>query len=458
MHRPAISLSFTMAALLCLALMGCGGTDSVGFLQTQTETPRGQPPVEDATPVVVPTQDAGSVSNPMPTPRPPSDRTEDAGMAKPFSGGEHEGFCSEQAGCTMASLAAAVFPNAVCTCGDIQGTGYLSTKSLSSDPLGAPVRLNGSMGLMIGHLAFPNQEPGRVEGDIVIASESSSVITGVAGTQPFIPGDLRLAGLLLFAGNVHVGGSVWSANMPLGLGRLRIDQDLHLANADSTSQSPSIVDVGGETQTAAYTVEPPCPCGSDAPVDIAATVAGAADRHDNTVTGLASDDLAGVTDDPQLELPCGQYFFEGVDIAGNLELHLSGRTAIYIRGDMTIDGDVRVRLEPNATLDLFVDGDLQVTGAARFAPPERPAASRIYVGNALTLESNQDPADLTQPQSAVGSVVVVGNFYAPRASLLLSANTDLYGSLFVRTFDVVQGVKIHHDPAVATREVCDARP
>lgn len=466
MRRAAILLSISLPALLSLALAGCGGTDSVGFLQSQSETPSDEAPESDRPPVVVPMPDAGaSVSNPTPSRKPMSDRPEDGGVSEPFTDGTDEDFCAPtdtgqpgKAGCTTTSLTAAVFPHAVCTCEGIQGTGYLSTRSLSSDPLAAPVGLNGRMGLMIGHLAFPNQEPGRVDGDIIVASEASSVVTGVAGTQPFIRGDLRLGGLLLFGGNVHVGGSVWSATMPLGLGRLRVDEDLHLANGASTPQSPSIVDIGGETHTGPYAVEPPCPCGAAAPVDIANVVADAASGHDNGLVGLASDDLAGVTGNPQLELPCGQYFLEGVDIAGNLELGLSGRTAIYIEGDMTVEGDVLVSLEPGATLDLFVTGDLQVTGAARFAQPERPAASRIYVGNALALESNQDPTDLAQPQNAVGDVVVVGNFYAPRASFLLSPNTDIYGSLFVRTFDVVQGVKIHHDPAVATQEACDARP
>src|SRR5690606_14875509 len=79
-------------------------------------------------------------------------------------------------------------------------------------------------------------------------------------------------------------------------------------------------------------------------------------------------------------LPCGRYYVNQIGGLGGVTLRIQGRTALFVGGDVWATGLFKIELDPGAELDLFIQDDFVLTGAARFGDRTRPAAMRIYVG------------------------------------------------------------------------------
>ena len=84
---------------------------------------------------------------------------------------------------------------------------------------------------------------------------------------------------------------------------------------------------------------------------------------------------------------------------------------------------------------MFVAGNLVPTGVTSFGSVTRPAAVRIYVaGNSNVV--------------LTGAGAFVGNIYAPRALVILTGFSDVYGSIFAGSFEAPGAVFIHYDSAI----------
>jgi hypothetical protein len=274
-------------------------------------------------------------------------------------------------------------------------------------------------------------------------SVGGSIDAGGAGTPPA----LRLRGDGTIAGDVRAGGGIDSG------GVYQIGGDL-FANGDITIASGSLAAVGrvhlapgrnaggvvagGGLITEAISVPPPCDCG--ALPDITSLVTGFAGTNDNEAAGVTPRALARPSG--PLTLPCGRYFFD--EIAGDVSLSLSGRTAIFVSGSATIDGSLRVELGPEGELDLFIAGGVTLTGASSLLGSTlAPARVRVYVGGAFGL---------------VGNVGIGANVYAPNTEFASSVNVEMYGALHAQRLTFSGDLTLHYDLSILDAEGCQAPP
>jgi hypothetical protein len=169
---------------------------------------------------------------------------------------------------------------------------------------------------------------------------------------------------------------------------------------------------------------------------VAALVDGARSDNDNALVGLEPDDLNVVVGiGAELTLPQGRYFINQLGGIGSLTLHVTGPVALFVADDLVATGLFRVELAPEAELDVFVRDNLVVTGAALFGDPERPSATRIYVGG-------------TGDVAIAGASVFVGNVYAPAANILVGGFGKVEGSLFGKNIVAAGFLDLGYDASI----------
>jgi hypothetical protein len=339
------------------------------------------------------------------------------------------------------------FGHAVCGCADMLGTGSVSTETLAGASAHADVGTNGSYTLRISRRGTTSDLSGVIDGSLVIGGPGPSTIYG---NPAEIHGLLELAGDLVFAGNVHVGGAVFSRDLPRGNGTLQIDGDLHHAT-QRPATLPANVQVTGSVLEDDYVTIPPCACGPINAPELASLIVAAESGNDDTHAQLTPSSLSSLTAARSVSLDCGRYYFNDISSLSSLSVQIAGQVAIFVGGDVSVRGDVAFNLAPDAELDLLIGGNLSLAGAARFGDPARPGASRIYVKGGVELATNADLPALVRPSSASGDALFVGNLYAPAATLQVAPHSDVYGSLFVKQLIVLQSLFVHYDPSVTTQ-------
>lgn len=253
-------------------------------------------------------------------------------------------------------------------------------------------------------------------------------------------GNLHTSVLVNVAGDAYVNGDV------LGDDELNIGGSLHQPSGATVAGT---VNVGGERVTEPVDIPPPCDCDPDRLLDAADIVDWGRLHNDNDVApvgpdggvsdgGVSTDELTSGT----VELPCGRYFFEGID-AGDLTLRLEGRTVLFIDGDVNVPGNLVVELVgDDAEVDMFVRGDVNVDGHMVYGREDRPAAARMYVGGTRV--------DMS------GTATFVGNVYAPFAVVLSTDRLRVFGSVFARNFETSSEAFISFDRAITRAgDSCD---
>jgi hypothetical protein len=335
------------------------------------------------------------------------------------------------------------FGRAICSCGDIVGTGILSTEGMHAAVGSAGVGTDSSLTLRIGRRDGAGDAAGEIDGAVEIGGLGPSAISGSDAT---IRGPLSLAGELTFAGNVHVAGSVYSRRMPRGSGALLIDGDLHYAAERLPTSLPSNVQVAGSLIEADYATTLPCACSTAYVTDLLSAIAAAESSNDDALAQLDREAMSNLTAARSFSLSCGKYYFRSVSSLSSIDWQITGHVAVFVASDFVLRGELTVNLAPGAELDVYIGGNLLMTSSARFGDPARPAASRIYVRGAVELATAED-ATLT---SASAGAAFVGNLYAPAATLQFAPHSEVFGSLFVMQLRVLQSLLVHYDPTVTT--------
>ncbi|MDQ3038060.1 MAG: hypothetical protein M3Y87_37050 [Myxococcota bacterium] len=334
-------------------------------------------------------------------------------------------------GATICSggLAESTFRFALCACEGWVAAAPLVTDSFASaDGPYSPLRA-GRAGSVGSNARIAINAPATISG----ALWSAGGVQAGGGADVFVGSDL------------HVGDAIES-DAPLDVDRdafvaggvrastLRIGGILTLppgATIDTTTP-PAI----GRELRASVTVAPPCACDAADLLDVAALVAAHASDNDDTLVGLDPRALDGYVGPSTLVLPCGRLYLERVLGDGDLTLVVTGRTALFIAGDLSFDGRFTVVLDgPGAELDLFIAGDLGVDRVLRLGDELRPARARLYVGGAGSIALSSDG-------------VFGGNLYAPRAELVAAGEVNVYGSAFVRRMSASGPISLHYDTSV----------
>jgi hypothetical protein len=342
-----------------------------------------------------------------------------------------------------------LFSYALCSCGDVQmlSGGYFSTDSFDSrmgaitaatTQGGAPVGING---LFINHTVAPTP----IRGSVIIAGEGSLQVDGALE----VGGDLKTNATLELANSMFsFARDLWANADIHGTSAVKVPRDVYQTPGRTGAQTLS---VGGRVQTRDFSVSSPCACGADAELDVAAVVAKARANNDNAELEMSSSELsaslrAGTV---PASLTCGRFVLDEVSIPGNTLAKLVGRTALFVDGDLTLDGAFATDLAPGAELDVFVSGNLLIGsasqdttgsglgGAANVGMPGRPAAVRLYIAGSGTIYIHD-------------AITYAAQLYAPHALVKMSSvvTTTTYGSILAGNFENQAFSFLHYDRAI----------
>jgi len=326
----------------------------------------------------------------------------------------------------VGAIATRVFDNAVCSCMNANVAGYLRTRSFDSGmgtmdtAAGAPVGINGE---------YTTGGYADVGGTFVVAGAGGIRFGGYLQ----VGGDARFGGDVNAISYIDVKRDLWVEGNVTNIGLLSVDGDVHQPSGRRLSTFP---DIGGSRITSPFNVEDPCACEPAELVDIEAIVAAGVIDNDNSDVGLDPTMLETVAGlDVDVTLPCGRYHLTSIGGLGSITLHVPGRTALFVDGDVNALGVFDIDLGPDGELDLFIRGNLLSIGSGSYGDRSRPAATRIYVGG-------------TGDVAIVGATGFVGNVYAPRARITAVGATTVYGSLFGREINMPGYLDVHYDRAI----------
>jgi len=327
------------------------------------------------------------------------------------------------------SVAERTFRYALCSCTSIAFSTPVRTDSFDSrmGPYSAP----GGRGGAVGSNGDVQLSSPMVFGGSLWAAGAAGVQAPGAGTPVTVGGELRSGGPFTSMSSLGVDLDAYVAG-DVSASELRVDGALVTPASATVSATTEAV---GARRTEPVAVPPPCDCDPAVLLDVGALVRAAADDHDDAAAGLAPDALRGYAEDTRVSLPCGRYFFDGVSGTGSLTFEVTGRAAVYVRGDLAPGGALRVEVAPGAELDLFVEGVLSAEGGVAFGDPARPAAARLYLGGSGRV-------------NLTATSVFAGNVYAPRAEFATSGELEVFGAIFVGGIAASGGVEIHYDTAV----------
>lgn len=328
------------------------------------------------------------------------------------------------------TIAVRTFVHALCTC-----EGYATSTRLTTDSFDSakgPYTPGGT--------AAPVGIDGELQTSDVVDVGGALTVAGTAGAS--LIADLHAAGALAIGGHLGTGVNV------TGGADAQIAGDIDLASLTvaGTLTVPAGRAIGGtitagQTVRAPVTVAPPCACGQQDLVDIAAFVQAHKAANDDAAIGLDPARLDGYTGDVSLDLPCGIYYVGPVHGDGALTLRITGRVALLVDGDVTATHPLTAALATDdAELDLMIGGTLVSNADLMLGRADHPARTRVYIGGPGTIQLS-------------GGSELSANLYAPLAALAVSGGAVVYGSLFARRLDQSAPVMIHYDVDVLRADV-----
>lgn len=333
----------------------------------------------------------------------------------PIATGTNTPLCSGQ-------LAEQTFRFALCSCSDVSILGGLYTGSFDSaeasledeDNVGGAVGVNSEL-LVLGNVA--------IGGTAIQTGADGVTLYGATAVR----GDLKVAGNLSFERSLSVDRDAVVGGDLVAMADATIGRDLYLGGEMTNGErvSPS-----GALVTGAVDVAAPCACGDDEIIDVAAIVDAAETDNRNDIVGLEAGSLEVIDTYVDVTLPCGRYYLTAIGGAGRLTLHIDGPVAVFIGGNFDLFGDLDLDLGENGTLDIFVAGNLELTGLNDFWDITQPSKVRFYVGG-------DEDLYLTNVSGF--------NLYAPRAHVVLASATVVLGSVFAGDFLSMDDTIIHYD-------------
>jgi hypothetical protein len=180
----------------------------------------------------------------------------------------------------------------------------------------------------------------------------------------------------------------------------------------------------------------------------------------------------------RLDLPCGKYYFDTIQIGKTTTIVVHGRTAIFVGGSVRISQELIFDLDPGASLDIFVAGVVNVSNDVTLGSPAYPRLTRLYIGSASCLGTGSCSADsaccsgvcsngtctsgggnLSQAMSLSQGGHFNGLIWAGYGTFTHSNPLEMYGSIYANYFDASGDTIIHYDKgAILTGEECPPPP
>jgi hypothetical protein len=353
--------------------------------------------------------------------------------------GETTGGGSEPA-CT-AGIGRRLFPYALCSCSDLTLGGAIATIDAFDSRQGAYTMAEGAGPIGIN----------RSLSDVAtVTSHFGTAI--VAGSGFLVTGPMDIAGDAKSNAAINVSGisiafdrDLWVNADIHGSVTTKVTRDLHQTAGYTGADTLNRI-AGTNTSRQDVTVTPPCPCHDSALLDIAGIVTSAQTNNDNAQLGVSAAALADMlgSGSAPAGFTCGRYALSSVSIGADFSSAISGRMALFVDGSLTLSSDFAASLAPGAELDVFVTGDLRLSGPGRIGTQARPAALRLYIGGSAPLNiSDANPLAV--------------QLYAPRAPIVIptSVLVAVYGSIFAARIETQSAYFMHYDRSIIdTGEEC----
>ena len=333
-------------------------------------------------------------------------------------------------------VATSSFRFGLCACDNIAVGAQLAVDAFDSrvGPYG------GSNVVGDGHLGV-NQGPLALSGRLL---EHGSVFVGgggfAVGPNSSVDGILYCAGDAFQAQarttigqNAFIDGDV--------TGRFEIGGDL---NVPISALVDARVTVVGTTTRGVIPTVTPCRCDPSELVDVGGFVTWGALHNDNAMVPTFMSTAWESGGGPDLiELGCGRYYVTHIAHPGSLTIRATDRVVLFVDGDIDVQANLTVEIEPGAELDLFIAGGLAASGAATIGSTNTPALVRIYVGGGNMIDLS-------------AAARFGGNLYAPTADVVFGASARIYGALFVYHASFPAAAAIHYDSAIRFEaEACE---
>jgi hypothetical protein len=351
------------------------------------------------------------------------------------SGGGSEPVCT-------ASIARRLFSYALCSCGDAKFTDIAASIDMFDSRRGAypqsaegyaPIGVNGSL----------FDEAGAAVAGTAIVAGSDFLLSGPVTFY----GDVKSNAVIDMSGiSINFQRDLWVNGDIHGIPTAIVKRDVYQTAGFSGVDSVMLT---GSLYERAVDVAPPCPC-SDALLDIAAIVASARVDNDNAELGVTTATLSAMlgAGSPPAGFTCGRFALDSVEVTADFSSDMTGRVALFVDGDLTVNSDFGASLAPSAELDVFVAGDLRLAGPSKIGTVAQPSSMRLYVAGAAPLRIDDTHA-------------LAAQLYAPRASITATSATPT-GAIVAATFESRGAYSMHYDRAITEMgEECsgaDAKP
>jgi hypothetical protein len=319
------------------------------------------------------------------------------------------------------------FRHALCVCTDYSAGSRLTTDgfdSSSSDM--SPISGGGSIGVD-GDIGA-NGNLIEIGGSLTVAGENG--VTLSSGGELRVGQDLEVQGAILgdqasvsVEGDARVGGDVRLGNLSVGKA-LRMPANTEFRVSENAQIS--------EEKEEPVQVVAPCGCEVKDLFDIASLVQARANDNDNSLLDFDIVELENYTGPITRQLPCGRFYVRRLSGTGRLILSITGRAALYVAEHVDFQDPVVVELDSNAEFDLYLASSMVARGDLTFGSKDNPSRARLFIGGSGTLELQ-------------GKNLFCGQVYAPRAELVTTGETEVFGSVFVRRLAPSSQLTIHYD-------------
>ncbi|HTL86224.1 MAG TPA: hypothetical protein VL856_13640, partial [Acidimicrobiia bacterium] len=295
----------------------------------------------------------------------------------------------------------------------------------------------------------------------------------VSNTNCFTTGDCPIGGGTCTLTGVVGGEDAWIGGTMIHSGGPSNTGNISGTLTTGTTACSAMAGLGvttGACQAGAFpALAPPCDC--DPTKDQLIPVRAIVDffsqpaNNDNILIGLSPDALNGVGGAPRLDLPCGRYYFNQVNVSGATTIFVHGRTGIFIGGSVVVSQPIIFDLDPDATLDIFVAGVVKTSQDLTLGSPAYPRLSRMYVGSpgcsgSGTCAVNADccsgvcqangvclgggGGNISESFSMSGNSFLNGLMYSGFGTFRVTNPLIMNGAVFTNYYDSVQAL-IHFD-------------
>jgi hypothetical protein len=314
----------------------------------------------------------------------------------------------------VSELVEAGLERALCACDSVSSDAELTTLLLETPGMPVPtghVGINSALDATMG---------ATIVGTLIVAgTDGVSIGTGArleVGGDFFVGGPLEGS-----ASEVRVGGDA-AVTGRIELRALQVSGTLTQPAGETLNVAmPAML---GALANAPVTVAPPCDCSAGARLDVVSLVQGALAAATELPAGPRLPDRA-----------CASYRLQ-TPPSDSLVLEAVAPIAIYVPGNLQLDGSLTLDTTAGAAVDVFVEGDLRIDGPLELGNENDGGPVRLHVGGAGTIQ-------------LTGGGTLHGALYAPEAELVLGAALEVYGALFVnRVAASSSALIVHHDPSV----------